>query len=84
MDQPREILICNHIPLELGEKVKPSTEFKVIDGCQGKKHGVGSFWVSRTRGFVLEPYSLLWGQLNNFSYPKERAGQAGGVARNYP
>lgn len=35
MDQPREILMCNHIPLEKRE-VKPSTECEVADGCRTK------------------------------------------------
>lgn len=32
-------------------------------------------------GFVLELYRFLRGQLNDFSYSKERAGQAGSAAR---
>lgn len=35
MDQPREILMCNHIPLEKRE-VKPSTECEVADGCRAE------------------------------------------------
>lgn len=83
MDQPREILMCNHIPLERRE-VKPSTKCEAADGYRAGSIVWRPSGSAAMTGFVLEPCNFLPGQLNTFPYPKERSGQAEGGARKGP